>query len=145
MPFVERFFELVRQRDESGHAGFVGQITANSSMKREFGKKLIEGFFAHRAELSHVIDTPGAYIPEHGTPTVILAGRRWPPKQKTVRAVLGILGEPTTPKDPAKGVVWTAIMQCHNQPGMPNSYVTVSDPPRAALTTIHGQLPGVAS
>ena len=59
-------------RDESGRAGFVGQITANSFMKREFGKKLIEEFFAQNVELSHIIDTSGCYIPGHGTPTVIL-------------------------------------------------------------------------
>ena len=44
-------------------------ITANSFMKREFGKKLIEEFFP-RVDLTHVIDTSGAYIPGHGTPTV---------------------------------------------------------------------------
>ena len=42
-------------------------------MKREFGKKLIEEFFP-RVDLTHVIDTSGAYIPGHGTPTVILFG-----------------------------------------------------------------------
>ncbi len=46
-------------------------ITANSFMKREFGKKLVEEFFAD-VDLTHVIDTSGAYIPGHGTPTVIL-------------------------------------------------------------------------
>ena len=56
-------------------AGYVGQITANSFMKREFGKKLIEHFFAQKVDLTHVIDTSGAYIPGHGTPTVILV---WP-------------------------------------------------------------------
>ena len=44
-------------------------------MKREFGKKLIEEFFS-QVDLTHVIDTSGAYIPGHGTPTVILFGRR---------------------------------------------------------------------
>ena len=51
-----------------------GMITANSFMKREFGKKLIEEFFP-TVDLTHVIDTSGAYIPGHGTPTVILFGR----------------------------------------------------------------------
>ena len=54
--------------------GYVGMITANSFMKREFGKKLIEEFFP-KIDLTHVIDTSGAYIPGHGTPTVILFGR----------------------------------------------------------------------
>ena len=55
-------------------AGYVGMITANSFMKREFGKKLIEEFLP-TVDLTHVIDTSGAYIPGHGTPTVILFGR----------------------------------------------------------------------
>ena len=55
-------------------AGYVGMITANSFMKREFGKKLIEQLIP-TWDLTHVIDTSGAYIPGHGTPTVILVGR----------------------------------------------------------------------
>ncbi len=71
-------------------------------MKREFGKKLIEEFLP-RWDLTHVIDTSGAYIPGHGTPTVILFGRNRAPVAATVRAVLGIRGEPPTPDDPAEG------------------------------------------
>ena len=50
-------------------------------MKREFGKKLIEEFF-QKVDLTHVIDTSGAYIPGHGTPTVILIGRRRLPRRR---------------------------------------------------------------
>jgi len=133
VPFAERFFQLVRKPDASGRAGFVGQITANSFMKREFGKKLIEDFFAKEVELSHVIDTSGAYIPGHGTPTVILAGRNRYPKRQTLRAVLGILGEPSAPQDPAKGLVWTAIVENVDRPGTRNPYVTIADLSRAAF------------
>ena len=76
----------------SSLAGYVGMITANSFMKREFGKKLIEEFFP-RIDLTHVIDTSGAYIPGHGTPTVILFGRHRRPVKHEVRAVLGIRGD----------------------------------------------------
>ena len=48
-------------------------------MKREFGKKLIEEYLARPIDLTHVIDTSGAYIPGHGTPTVILFGRNRQP------------------------------------------------------------------
>lgn len=42
-PFTERFFELaVTGRGIGRQAGYVGLITANSFMKREFGSKLIE-------------------------------------------------------------------------------------------------------
>lgn len=75
VPFAERLFQLaVWTNGTDRRAGFVGQITANSFMKREFGKKLIEEFFL-TVHLTHVIDTSGAYIPGHGTPTVILVGR----------------------------------------------------------------------
>src|SRR5690606_5218489 len=76
VPFAERFFNLAKRAggDRVG-AGFVGQITANSFMKREFGKKLINKFFREEVYLTHIIDTSGAYIPGHGTPTVILIGR----------------------------------------------------------------------
>ena len=59
-------------------AGWVGQITSNSFMKREFGTKLIEDFLAHQ-DLRLVADTSGAYIPGHGTPTVIIVGRNQRP------------------------------------------------------------------
>src|SRR5205807_6642727 len=104
VPFTERFFDLALA-PESGRCGYVGMITANSFMKREFGKKLIEEFFP-RIDLTHVIDTSGAYIPGHGTPTVILFGRARKPDRDTVTAVLGIKGEPTTPADASQGLVW---------------------------------------
>jgi hypothetical protein len=66
-PFTERFFLLAKA------AGFVGMITANSFMKREFGKKLIEQFLP-TVNLDGVVNTSGAYIPGHGTPTVLLFG-----------------------------------------------------------------------
>ena len=78
-------------REANSGCGYVGMITANSFMKREFGKKLIEEFFP-KIDLTHVIDTSGAYIPGHGTPTVILFGRNRKPIGDTVRAVLGYQG-----------------------------------------------------
>ncbi len=46
VPFMELFFRLAIKGEQGQGAGYVGQITANSFMKREFGKKLIEEFFA---------------------------------------------------------------------------------------------------
>jgi hypothetical protein len=123
VPFMEHIFKL------GAPGAFMGQITANSFMKREFGKKLIEQFFP-ATDLTHVIDTSGAYIPGHGTPTAILFGRRRAPVADTVRAVMGIRGEPTTPDDPAKGLVWTAIETQVDQPGSQSEFVSVNDTPR---------------
>ena len=109
VPFTERFFELALTGATARPAGFVGLITANSFMKREFGRKLIEQVLP-RLDLTHVIDTSGAYIPGHGTPTVILFGRHRAPVGDAVRTVMGIRGEPSTPDDPAHGLVWSAIV-----------------------------------
>jgi hypothetical protein len=88
--------------------GWVARITANSFMKREFGKKLVEEYFPS-VDLQWIIDTSGAYIPGHGTPTVILVSRRRPRSSDTVKTVLGKRGEPSRPGDPGRGTVWTAI------------------------------------
>ena len=47
-------------------------------MKREFGAPLVEKFLPS-VDVQTVIDASGAYIPGHGTPTVmcsVAAGRR---------------------------------------------------------------------
>ena len=110
VPFAERFFGLALQDANSQRAGYVGMITANSFMKREFGKKLI-GLFLPTVDLTHVIDASGAYIPEHRTPTVILFGRHRAPVEDVVRTVMGIRGEPGAPKSPSMGYVWSAIVR----------------------------------
>ncbi|PJN08137.1 SAM-dependent methyltransferase [Streptomyces sp. CB01635] len=132
VPFAARLFDLAVRGPGGrlGGGGFVGQITANSFMKREFGKKLIEVFFRNRAELSHVIDTSGAYIPGHGTPTVILVGRnRIPSPGRTVRAVLGVRGEPGQPPKgkEAEGYVWQAIVEQVGRPGSESDWVSVEN------------------
>ena len=126
VPFMERIFQLAVDR------GFTGQITANSFMKREFGSKLIEEFFP-KVDLTHVIDTSGAYIPGHGTPTVILFGRNRKPIASMIRAVMGIRGEPTTPNDPSQGLVWSAILSQIDNAGSQSEFVSVADSLREAF------------
>ncbi len=127
VPFMERFFHLALS-----NGGYVGMITANSFMKREFGKKLVESYIP-RWDLTHVIDTAGAYIPGHGTPTVILFGRHRKPVRDSIRAVMGIRGEPQTPQDPAHGLVWSAIQAQVDHPGSESRFVSVTDTPRASF------------
>ncbi|MEU3093261.1 BREX-2 system adenine-specific DNA-methyltransferase PglX [Streptomyces sp. NPDC006967] len=135
VPFAQRIFELaVRAGGEHRDGGFTGQITANSFMKREFGKKLIEEFFP-RVQLTHVIDTSGAYIPGHGTPTVILAGRNQVARQsESVRAVLGVRGEPSQPETPENGLVWRAIVAQVGVPGSESAWVSVEESARTRFT-----------
>jgi hypothetical protein len=130
VPFLERIFRLAVSGSDRNGGGYTGQITANSFMKREFGKKLIESFFP-TVDLTHVLDTAGAYIPGHGTPTVILFGRHRFPVSSTLRTVMGIRGEPTTPDDPARGAVWSAIVAQLDQPGSQSEFVSVGDSERA--------------
>ncbi|MFE5330807.1 BREX-2 system adenine-specific DNA-methyltransferase PglX [Embleya sp. NPDC056575] len=129
VPFAERFFQLAKTGDADGRGfGIVGQITANSFMKREFGKKLIEEFFRYKVELTEVIDTSGAYIPGHGTPTVILIGRQGQSgRADTVRTVRSIQGEPIAPANAREGRVWRAIVKQIDQPGSASPWVSVED------------------
>ena len=132
VPFTERFWQLARQNADAERSGYVGMITANSFMKREFGKKLIEQWVpAH--DVTHVLDTSGAYIPGHGTPTVILFGRNRRPVESAVRAVMGIRGEPSKPANPEKGLVWSSIVDLVDAPGSSSDYVSVVDLDRTRL------------
>ncbi|MBC3986003.1 BREX-2 system adenine-specific DNA-methyltransferase PglX [Streptomyces sp. AC536] len=130
VPFAQRFFELAKRgKADGGGYGMVGQITANSFMKREFGTKLIEEYFAHKVELTEVIDTSGAYIPGHGTPTVILVGRPrdGSKRQATIRTVRSAQGEPSAPENPEQGLVWQAIVKQIDLPDSVGQWVSVSD------------------
>lgn len=118
--------ELVEGRAPEVGAGYIGTIVSNSFMKREFGKKLIEQFIP-RWDLTHVLDTSGAYIPGHGTPTGILFARNRRPVDGVVRAVMGIRGEPSTPEDPSRGKVWSEIVSLVDRAGTKGDFVSVSD------------------
>jgi hypothetical protein len=128
-PFTERFFELCVTGRDARPAGFVGLITTNSFMKREFGSKLIEKVLP-RLDLTHVIDTSVAKIPGHGTPTVIMFGRHRAPVSNTVRTVMGIKGEPVEPVDYAKGLVWLAILAQVDQAQSESEFVSSADTDR---------------
>jgi len=136
VPFTELFFHLAATPDAARgtSAGFVGMITANSFMKREMGRKLVRDFLPTR-DLTHVVDTSGAYIPGHGTPTVILFGRNQAPVADTVRSVMGIRGEPSTPADPTKGLVWSAIVAQIDEPGSESDYISVADTERSRFAS----------
>ncbi|MFC0003622.1 BREX-2 system adenine-specific DNA-methyltransferase PglX [Micromonospora siamensis] len=144
VPFAQRFFQFAKLGDGDGKgAGHVGQITANSFMKREFGKKMIEKLFAIDVNLTHVIDTSGAYIPGHGTPTVILVGRNTNrARAGTIRTVMGIRGEPSPPTDPSQGLVWQAIVDQIHSPGSESQWITAADTPRVQLGTFPWSLSG---
>jgi len=138
VPFMALFFALAKGGEQ---AGWVGQITSNSFMKREFGSKLIEDFLINQ-DLRLLADTSGAYIPGHGTPTVIVVGRKQRPVGSTVRAVLGVRGEPGRPDNPAKGLVWTSIVGHVDDADWEDSWVTVADLSRSLFATHPWSLTG---
>lgn len=131
VPFMVQFFALAKRGEQSG---WVGQITGNAFMDREFGVPIVEDFLRTR-DLRLVEDTSGAYIPGHGTPTIIIVGRNQPPVSDTVRAVLGVRGEPGTPADPAKGNVWTSIATHVDDIGWDDKWITVAELERKHLAT----------
>jgi len=127
-PFTERFFQLGRE------GASVGLITANSFMKREFGKPLVARVLP-TVNLELIVNISGAYIPGHGTPTVLLFGTRERPKGARVRAVLAKRGEPTTPTDPEKGAVWSSVAMHWCDDGFENDYISVAALARDLLAT----------
>lgn len=129
VPFMERFFDLAVKSRTSYRAGYVGMITSNSFMKREFGKKLIEEYIPSW-DVTHIIATSGAYIPGHATPTVILFGCNRRPVSSTIRVVMSNKGEPSTPQDPSKGLVWTAIIGQVDLSPSQSEFVDVADSDR---------------
>lgn len=126
-PFTERMLQLAFD------GGFIGEITADSFMRREFGVALVQRVFA-RSDLRKVVCTSGAYIPGHGTPTCILFLRRRTPATRHVSVVMGRRGEPGHPADPAQGRVWSDIAAHHNDGIYDSEYISVAQLPREALT-----------
>ncbi|WP_280358039.1 BREX-2 system adenine-specific DNA-methyltransferase PglX [Nocardia otitidiscaviarum] len=112
IPFIVRYFQLARRGlDDSG---FVGILSSNSFMKREFGAKLIEEFLP-TVDLTRVVDTSGAYIPSHGTPTVILFGRNRNRISDFTQAIICLRNEPVRPNHPELGAVWRSILSITDQ------------------------------
>ena len=143
VPFTQRFWELAirkgerikeRAEESSPGAGHVGMITANSFMKREFGKKVIEEFLP-KVDLTHVIDTSGAYIPGHGTDTVVLFGRSRRPVSATIRAIRRLKGEPGTPKDPPQGQYWQSIVKKIDIADAQDEFTSSADVPRTMFSS----------
>lgn len=134
VPFMERFFQLAKPGEK---AGWVGQITSNSFMKRDFGRPLIQEFFPE-VDLATVVDSEGAWIPGHntdGTPTVIIVGRNRKPSKDSVRCVL-TMGKRETPEEGAvlgSGPYWSSIIAHLNDAGFINEWISVVDLPRDTL------------
>ena len=144
VPFMVKFFRLAKGPNVDGLAGWVGQITSNSFMQREFGKPLIEKYFG-QVDLREIIDSSGAYIPGHGTPTVIIIGRNDNPSRRKIRGVMGIQGEPGVPSDPSRGKVWSSIIDHIDKSSYENSFISIAELDRKFISTHPWSLQGGAA
>jgi hypothetical protein len=133
VPFTERFFDLTLNTSEAIHAGYVGMITTNSFMKREFGKPLVEKYLPSR-DVTYIVDTSGAFIPGHGTPTIILFARNQRPKSEGLKAVFGIKSEPSNSIDAKDGKVWSSIAEGIELESFENDYVSIGIKDRAVFS-----------
>lgn len=134
-PFMELLFKLAKRPGQAGTPGWVGQITSNSFMKREFGIPIIEDFLPS-VDLVEVIDSEGAWIPGHntdGTPTVIIVGRHQAPASPLVRAILSKGFRENRGSPGGSGPYWRAIVEQHNVVGYEDAWIAVVEWPRAAL------------
>lgn len=128
-PFTERFFQLATEK------GCVGLINANSFARRLFGKKLIEEVLP-QYELEAIIDLSGAYIPGHGTPTLILFGRNQFPASDQVIVLINDVGEPGTPSRPSDGLVWTSIIKGYSHgPIYSDDFISITFRSRELIAT----------
>jgi hypothetical protein len=145
VPFCERLFQLASRGDTNGQGGgWVGQITANSFMKREFGRKLIEEFLP-TINLVEVIDTSGVHIPGHGTPTVILIGQNSQARGSKVWAALRNRDEPSIPDDPSSGLAWMAIVDNLDKGQIDTPYISFAELDRRLLARFPWSLSGGGS
>lgn len=142
VPFTKLIFDLAKTGDRPG---WVGVITSNSFMKREFGTKLIENFLP-RVDLQAVVDSEGAWIPGHnsdGTPTVILIGRNRAPVGGVVRSVLSKgKRETRVYGNEGKGPYWRAIVEHIDDSWWDDEWITVTDLDRSLLATHPWSLTG---
>jgi hypothetical protein len=141
VPFMERFFSLAADRSP---AGWVGQITSNSFMKREFGVTLIEKYLP-TVDLREVIDSEGAWIPGHnmdGTPTVILVGRSAAPRTTHVRAVLSKDKREDRLSRDGSGPYWRQLTSHIDEPGFDSEWLSVVELDRRRLASHPWSLTG---
>ena len=145
VPFMERFFGLAKHGTDTQPAGWTGQITSNSFMKREFGSKLIEEYLV-RQDLRAVIDSEGAWIPGHnsdGTPTVIIIGKHQRPSSQTVRAVLSKgLRESREASANGSGPYWRSLVENFGSAHFDNDWITIIDQERDRFATHPWSLSG---
>lgn len=147
IPFMERFFGLARRGDLNQAPGRVGKITSNAFMRRGYGLRLVENFFP-TVDLSHIVDSEGAWIPGHnmdGTPTVILIGKNAMPNSAQVRVVQTMGPRESKDFQNGSGPYWRSILGNIDNAGFTNAWISVKDVSRKTLLTHPWTLSGSGS
>lgn len=130
-PFMQRFFALGKSE-----GGYIGQITASSFTKRDFGKPLIEKVL-RELELNYIVNTSGVFLPGHDTPTILVFGRNrkidLTTSQSKVLAILAKHGEPGVPSVPAESLVWRSILEHSREVGFENEYISIEEIERSGF------------
>ena len=127
VPFMERFFALAKTGERSG---WIGKITANNFMKRDFGFRLIEEFLPTK-DLHLLVDTSGIEIPGHETPTVVIIARNQRPALHTVMTARRIGRETRGVVAPGPG--WLELRDHVSDINWEGAYFRISALSRAAL------------
>jgi hypothetical protein len=119
-PFTERCFQLA-EKD-----GYVGLITSNNFMKRDFGKPLIEQVIAG-IDLTLVVDTGGAILADSGfeTPTVILTARNRKPASLLVPAIMGKKKDTSREGAYSERPYWRSILAAVGNKEYEDGYVSL--------------------
>lgn len=121
-PFTERCFQL------ADVGGYVGLITSNNFMKRDFGKPLVEQVIVG-VDLTLVVDTAGAILADSGfeTPTVILIGRNRKPASPTVPTIMGKKKDTSREGSYSERPYWRSILAAVGNKGYEDDYVSVEE------------------
>jgi hypothetical protein len=126
VPFMQQIFQLAINE------GFTGQITANSFMNNEFGKKLVVHYLP-TIDLTTVVDSRYVKMAGHGTPTVILFGRNRAPTSSRIRVVMAIRGEANELVSATRNTVWENVLKQVDQLGSESDFFSVADLSRDGL------------
>lgn len=96
--------------------------------------------------MTATIDLSGAYIPGHGTPTLIIFARSRPSTTLPVTVLSNLRGEPSIPDDPSNGKVWRSVVKGFLEgPGYIDEFVDVASYNREEVAKHPWQFGGPAT
>lgn len=133
VPFTERFFDLAISPKGPLPGAYVGMITTNSFMTRDFGIKLIKNYLPKK-DMTHVIDSSAATIPGHNTETVIIFARNQEPVSQTIKMVLKIKEDSVSDQLAHEGEAWNSIVRNLSLTGFEDEFISIEEVDRKILS-----------